>query len=81
MVKHFMLMQDGPEIGSLANIIAGSSMHAGRLHIPCSSTQEVDKARIKTKEVYEGTWKASATVHLFHSSLVHSMPSTCFASH
>ena len=64
-----MLLQNGPEIGSLANIIAGSSMRGGRLHVPCSSSQEVDKARIKTKEVYEGTWKASATVHLFYSSV------------
>ncbi len=44
---------------SLAGIIAGSSMQGRQLHIPCSRSQQVDKARIKTKEVYEGIWKAS----------------------
>ena len=54
----FLQLQGGPEIKSLAGIIAGSTMQSGRLNIPCSRSQEVDKARIKTKEVYEGTWKA-----------------------
>ena len=51
-------MQNGPEMRSLAGIIAGSTMQGSYLHIPCSRSQQVDKARIKTKEVYEGTWKA-----------------------
>lgn len=51
-------MQDGPEVRSLAGIIAGSSMQGSHLHVPCSRSQQVDKARIKTKEVYEGIWKA-----------------------
>ena len=58
-----MQVQNGPEIRSLANVTAGSTIRSGHLYIPCSSSQE---ARIKTKEIYQGTWKASS-LHASHA--------------
>lgn len=37
--------------------------------VPCSSSQAVDKSRIKTKDVCEGTYKAS-TWYKLHASMV-----------
>ena len=36
--------------------------------VPCSSSQAVDKYRIKTKDVYEGIYKAS-TWRKLHASM------------
>ena len=36
--------------------------------VPCSSSQAVDKSRIKTKDVYEGIYKAS-TRRKLHASM------------
>ena len=36
--------------------------------VPCSSSQAVDKSRIKTKDVYEGIHKASTRLKL-HASM------------
>ena len=54
-----MAQQDGPEVKSLARIVHGTTVTDGQLRVPSSSIQEVDKSRIKTKEIYEGMFKAS----------------------
>lgn len=56
-----MAQQDGPEVKSLARIVCGTTVSGGQLRVPCTSSQEVDKSRIKTKEIYEGIFKASRT--------------------
>lgn len=56
-----MARQDGPEVKSLARIVQGTAVTDGQLRVPCSSIQEVDKSRIKTKDVYEGMFKASSS--------------------
>lgn len=57
-------VQDGREVQALQNFINGTTLQNNSLHIPISRCQQVDKARIKMKEVFEGTFKASIAWHL-----------------
>ena len=63
-MQHHACVQDGPEVKALQNVINDSTVQNGSLHIPVSRNQQVNKARIKTKEIYEGTFKASTVWHL-----------------
>ena len=54
-------LQDGPERRSVGKIATATVMHAqnGCLGVPRSDIQRLDKARVKQKEVYEGSFQAS----------------------
>jgi len=52
----------------LRQVISETKLRNGQLVVPCSSSQAVDKSRIKTKDVYEGIYKAS-TRRKLHASM------------
>lgn len=55
-----LTLQTGLETRSVEGIIANTTLQNGQLQVPCSNTQEVVKSRIKSKDIYEGTFKVTA---------------------
>ena len=62
MTHNCAVPQGGPERASVHKIANATVVKDGLLQVPCSSIQQLDKARVKQKEVYEGSFQASKGV-------------------